>query len=307
MVVRPAGNTPYSALALAELADRAGLSPGVFNVITGAPEEIGKELTGNPLVRKLSFTGSTRVGKLLMAQSASTLKKLALELGGNAPFIVFHDADVDAAVTEALASKFRNSGQACVGTNRFYVHDDVYDQFAEKLVAAVAAIRVGHGLDPETTMGPLIDEQAVEKVEQHVADAVARGAVVMQGGHRHELGGAFFEPTVLGEVPDDSLISCEETFGPLAALFRFTDEEAVLRQANATEYGLAAYVFTRDIGRVWRLAETLEVGMVGVNVGLMANESVPFGGIKESGFGREGSHYGIEDYLEVKYVCMGGI
>jgi succinate-semialdehyde dehydrogenase/glutarate-semialdehyde dehydrogenase len=307
MIVRPASSTPFSALALAELADRAGIPAGVFNVVTGRPEEIGAEFTSNPLVRKLSFTGSTGVGKKLMAQCSSTLKKLALELGGNAPFIVLEDADIDAAVVAAIGSKFRNAGQACVGTNRFYIHESVYDEFAAKLVAQVQTLRVGPGTDPDVSMGPLIDEGAIEKVEEHIADAVANGAIVLHGGKRHSRGGAFFEPTVLGDVSPAAQISSEETFGPVAALFRFSDEAAALTAANDTEYGLAGYLFSRDIGRVWRLAEELEVGMVGINVGLMANEAVPFGGIKESGIGREGSHYGIEDYLEVKYVCMGGL
>jgi succinate-semialdehyde dehydrogenase / glutarate-semialdehyde dehydrogenase len=307
MVVRPATNTPYSALALAELASRAGIPAGVLNVVTGHPQEMGLELTTNPTVRKLSFTGSTGVGRQLMAQCSGTIKKLALELGGNAPFIVFDDADIDAAVEGAIASKFRNAGQACVGANRFYVHDPVYDEFASRLVDKVADLKVGNGTDPGVTLGPLIDVGAVEKVERHIADAVSKGARVLAGGKRHELGGSFFEPTVLGEVGRDAEVSCDETFGPLAPLFRFTNEADLLKAANDTEFGLAAYIYSRDIGRVWRVAEALETGMVGVNVGLMANEAVPFGGIKESGIGREGSHYGIEDYLEVKYICMGGI
>jgi len=307
MIVRPATETPYSALALMELAVRAGIPNGVLNVITGDPEPIGQELTSNPVVRKLSFTGSTRVGQLLMEQCSGTVKKLALELGGNAPFIVFDDADVDAAVEGALGSKFRNSGQACVGANRFYVHDDVYDEFASKLAAKVSEIVVGDGSQPDITMGPLIDTRAVEKVERHIADAVQKGAKVVAGGGRHELGGSFFQPTVLTDVSVDAVVSCEETFGPLASIFRFSDEAEVVERANDTELGLAAYVFSRDIGRIWRMAEAIEAGMVGVNVGLMANEAVPFGGIKESGVGREGSHYGLEDYLEVKYICMGGL
>ncbi len=307
VVVRPASQTPYSALALAELSARAGIPPGVFNVVTGDPEDIGLELTTNPIVRKLSFTGSTGVGRKLMAQCAGTIKKLALELGGNAPFIVFDDADVDAAVEGAVASKFRNVGQACVGANRFYVQDSVYEEFAQKLVAKVATLNIGNGADPSVTVGPLIDGRAVEKVESHIADATAKGARVLVGGRRHTLGGSFFEPTVLADVPGDAKVSWEETFGPVAPLFRFTDEEKLIAAANDTEYGLAAYLYSRDIGRIWRVAEALEVGMVGVNVGLMANESVPFGGIKESGIGREGSRYGIEDYLEIKYIAMGGI
>lgn len=307
MVVRPATETPYSALVLSDLAQRAGIPDGVLNVVTGHAREMGAELTTNPTVRKLSFTGSTGVGRILMEQSASTIKKLALELGGNAPFVVFDDADVDAAVEGAMGSKFRNSGQACVGANRFYVHDAVYDEFAAKLAARVGELRLGDGADPETTMGPLIGVDAVEKVEAHIADAVAKGATVIAGGRRHALGGSFFEPTVLSGVTRDAVVSRDETFGPLAPLYRFADEAEVVAAANDTEYGLAAYVYTRDHARVWRLAEAIETGMVGVNVGLMANEAVPFGGIKESGVGREGSHYGLEDYLEVKYICMGGL
>jgi succinate-semialdehyde dehydrogenase/glutarate-semialdehyde dehydrogenase len=307
MVVRPATETPYSALALSDLAARAGIPAGVLNVVTGHPQQMGLELTTNPVVRKLSFTGSTGVGRILMEQSSSTIKKLALELGGNAPFIVFHDADVDAAVEGAAASKFRNAGQACVGTNRFYIHDSVYEEFAARLVEKAGGLTVGDGADPAVTMGPLINTEAVEKVESHIADAVGKGARVLAGGKRHALGGSFFEPTVLADVSRDALVSCEETFGPLAPLFRFTDEAEVVEAANDTEFGLAAYVYSRDIGRIWRMAEAIETGMVGINLGLMANEAVPFGGIKESGIGREGSHYGLEDYLEVKYICMGGI
>ncbi|MBY8858672.1 NAD-dependent succinate-semialdehyde dehydrogenase [Nocardia sp. CA2R105] len=307
MVVRPATETPYSALALSELAARAGIPDGVLNVITGHPQNMGRELTTNPTVRKLSFTGSTGVGKILMEQSSSTVKKLALELGGNAPFIVFDDADLDAAVEGAIASKFRNTGQACVGANRFYVHEAVYDDFAARLAAKVMEIKVGDGADPDTVMGPLISTDAVEKVEEHIADAVGKGARVAAGGKRHMLGGSFFEPTVLVDVTADALVSRDETFGPLAPLFRFRDEAELIGAANDTEYGLAAYVFSRDIGRIWRMAEAIETGMVGINVGLMANEAVPFGGIKESGVGREGSRYGLEDYLEVKYICMGGL
>ncbi|MCH6470735.1 NAD-dependent succinate-semialdehyde dehydrogenase [Sinomonas sp. 5-5] len=307
MIVRPATETPFSALALAELAARAGIPEGVLNVITGHSKDMGLELTTNPTVRKLSFTGSTEVGRILMGQSASTIKKLALELGGNAPFIVFDDADLDQAVEGALASKFRNSGQACVGTNRFYVHDAVYDEFSARLAERVKSLVVGDGADPAVTMGPLIDTNAVEKVESHIADAVDKGARVIAGGKRHALGRSFFEPTVMVDVSPESRVSHEETFGPLASIFRFTDEEEVLKAANDTELGLAAYVYTRDIGRIWRMGEAIETGMVGFNVGLMANEAVPFGGIKESGIGREGSHYGLEDYLEVKYLCMGGI
>ena len=307
MVVRPATETPYSALALSELAARAGIPAGVLNVVTGHPQEMGLELTTNPAVRKLSFTGSTGVGRILMGQSSSTIKKLALELGGNAPFIVFDDADIGAAVEGAVASKFRNAGQACVGANRFYVHDSVYDEFAARLVEKVGELTVGDGADPAVTMGPLINTEAVEKVESHIADAVGKGARILAGGKRHALGGSFFEPTVLADVSRDALVSCDETFGPLAPLFRFTEEAELLEAANDTEFGLAAYVYSHDIGRIWRMAEAIETGMVGINVGLMANEAVPFGGIKESGIGREGSHYGLEEYLEVKYICMGGI
>jgi len=307
MIVRPASSTPYSALVLAELADRAGIPPGVFNVVTGSPRQIGGEFTSNPIVRKLSFTGSTEVGRKLMAQSASTVKKLALELGGNAPFIVFDDADIDAAVSGALASKFRNSGQACVGTNRFYIHDRVYDEFACKLVAKVSELKVGNGADPSVTVGPVHNIGGVEKVEEHLADALEKGARLLTGGRRHALGGTFFEPTVLGNAKATMKVAHEETFGPLGALFRFSDEKELIETANDTEFGLASYLYSRDIGRIWRVAEALEFGMVGVNVGLMANESVPFGGIKESGFGREGSKYGIEDYLDVKYICLGGM
>lgn len=307
MVVRPASNTPFSALALAELASRAGIPPGVFSVVTGEPEPIGLELTTNPIVRKLSFTGSTGVGRKLMAQCAGTIKKLALELGGNAPFIVFCDADIDAAVEGAMASKFRNVGQACVGANRFYVHDSVYDEFARKFVAKVKELKVGNGVEPGITLGPLIDVRAMEKVEAHIADAVSHGAKVLTGGRRHELGRSFFEPTVLEGADARMKLAREETFGPVAPLFRFTDERELIAAANDTEFGLAAYFYSRDIARIWRVAEALEAGMVGVNVGLMANEAVPFGGIKESGMGREGSHYGLDDYLEVKYICLGGM
>lgn len=307
IVVRPASSTPYSALVLAELAHRAGIPPGVFNVVTGSPRGIGAEFTSNPIVRKLSFTGSTEVGRKLMEQSAGTVKKLALELGGNAPFIVFEDADIDAAVSGAVASKFRNAGQACVGTNRFYIHDSVYDEFAGKLVAKVAELTVGNGAAPGVTCGPMHDMGGVAKMEEHIADALKKGARLLAGGHRHALGGTFFEPTVIGDANATMKVSREETFGPLGALFRFHDENDLVRTANDTEFGLASYLYSRDIARIWRVAEALEFGMVGVNVGLMANESVPFGGVKESGFGREGSKYGIEDYLEVKYICLGGM
>lgn len=307
MVVRPASTTPYSALALAELAQRAGIPRGVFSVVTGDPYAIGGEFTSNPIVRKLSFTGSTNVGRVLMQQCAATVKKLALELGGNAPFIVFEDADIDAAVAGAVASKFRNAGQACVGTNRFYVHDDVYDEFVEKLVAEVAKLKVGNGAEPGITFGPVHDMNGVRKTEEHIADALEKGARLLAGGKRHALGGSFFEPTVIGDANPTMKVAREETFGPLASIFRFKDENELIEAANDTEYGLASYFYSRDIGRIWRVAEALETGMVGVNLGLMANEAVPFGGIKQSGIGREGSHYGLEEYLEVKYICMAGL
>ena len=307
MIVKPAQATPLSALALAELARRAGVPDGVLSVVTGNARTIGMELTSNPLVRKLSFTGSTAVGRQLMAQCAPTVKKLSLELGGNAPFIVFDDADLDAAVTGAIASKYRNSGQTCVCVNRFFVHERVYGAFSEKLTRAVEKLKVGNGAEPDTAQGPLINEAAVEKVESHIADAIARGASVLTGGKRHALGHTFFQPTVLAGVNQDMLIAAEETFGPVAPLFKFTSDGEVVQLANATEFGLAAYFFSRDIGRIWRVAESLEYGMVGINTGLISNEVVPFGGIKQSGFGREGSHYGIEEYVTVKYLCMGGL
>ncbi|CAB3655330.1 MULTISPECIES: NADP-dependent succinate-semialdehyde dehydrogenase [Paraburkholderia] len=304
IVVKPAEATPFSALALAVLAQRAGVPSGVFSVVTGDPKAIGAELTSNPVVRKLSFTGSTPVGRLLMSQCASTVKKVSLELGGNAPFIVFDDADVDAAVQGAIASKYRNSGQTCVCTNRFYVHDTVYDQFAEKLAAAVSRLKVGRGTEPDVAQGPLINEAAVQKVEAHIADALAKGASVVTGGKRHALGHGFFEPTVLRDVTPAMRVAKDETFGPLAPLFRFSSDDEVIRFANDTEFGLASYFYSRDIGRVWRVAEALEYGMVGVNTGLISNEVAPFGGVKQSGMGREGSHYGIDDYVVVKYLCM---
>ncbi len=307
VVLKPATATPYSALALAELGERAGLPPGVFNVITGASGPIGKELTTNPLVRKLTFTGSTEVGKALMEQCASTVKKVSLELGGNAPFLVFDDADLDAAVVGALASKYRNSGQTCVCTNRFLVQDGVYDAFAAKLAEAVGRLKVGDGLRSDTQQGPLIDQAAVAKVEEHLADALAKGARVLVGGKRHALGGTFFQPTVVTEATPAMTVAREETFGPVAPLFRFRTEEQAIRMANDTEFGLAAYFYTRDLTRAWRVSEALEYGMVGLNTGLISTEVAPFGGVKESGIGREGSKYGIEDYLEVKYLCMGGI
>ncbi len=304
IVVKPAEATPFSALAMAVLAERAGVPPGVFSVVTGDPKAIGGEFTSNPIVRKLSFTGSTAVGRLLMAQSAPTVKKLSLELGGNAPFIVFDDADLDAAVEGALASKYRNSGQTCVCANRLYVHERVYDAFAEKLSAAVAKLETGLGTEPGVTQGPLINEAAVRKVESHIADAVAKGAKIETGGKRHALGHSFFEPTVLTGVTPDMLVAKEETFGPLAPLFKFSSDEEVVGYANDTEFGLAAYFYSRDIGRVWRVAEALEYGMVGINTGMISNEVAPFGGVKQSGIGREGSHYGIDDYVVIKYLCM---
>jgi succinate-semialdehyde dehydrogenase/glutarate-semialdehyde dehydrogenase len=307
MVLKPAEATPFSALALVALAEQAGVPPGVFSVVTGSSREIGAELTANPIVRKLTFTGSTEVGRLLMQQCAPTIKKLSLELGGNAPFIVFDDADLDAAVEGALISKYRNGGQTCVCANRLYVQDGVYDAFAAKLVARVRQINVGDGCDPGVTQGPLIDARAVEKIEQHIADALSKGARLLSGGRRHELGGNFFEPTVLADVTHEMRVASEETFGPLAPLFRFGTEAEVLAMANDTEFGLASYFYSRDIGRVWRVAEGLESGMVGINTGLISNEVAPFGGVKQSGLGREGSHYGIDDYLVIKYLCMGGL
>ncbi len=307
MVVKPATATPYSALALAELGERAGIPAGVFSVITGSSSEIGTEMTSNPIVRKLTFTGSTEVGKQLTAQCAGTMKKVSMELGGNAPFIVFDDADLDAAVDGAIASKYRNTGQTCVCTNRLLIQAGVYDQFATKLATAVAAMKVGDGLKGDVQQGPLIDEGSVQKVEEHIADAVAKGATVALGGKRHELGGTFFQPTILCNVTPQMLVAREETFGPVAPLFKFSTEQEAVQMANNTEFGLASYFYTRDIGRVWRVAEALEYGMVGINTGLVSTEVAPFGGVKESGVGREGSKYGIEEFVEVKYLCMGGI
>ncbi len=307
LVVKPAEQTPFSALALAVLAAEAGVPAGVFSVLTGDAPAIGGEMTSNALVRKVSFTGSTEVGRLLMRQCAPSIKKLSLELGGNAPFIVFDDADLDAAVEGAIASKYRNAGQTCVCTNRFYVQDSVYDAFSRKLVEAVGKLRVGNGLEDGVTQGPLIDADAVTKVREHIADAVAQGGRILIGGQPHALGHTFFEPTVLADALPTMKFAREETFGPLAPLFRFSDDADVVRMANDTEYGLAAYFYSRDIGRVWRVAEALEYGMVGINTGLISNEAVPFGGVKQSGLGREGSHYGLDDYLVVKYLCMGGL
>ncbi len=308
VVIKPAEDTPLSALALAVLAERAGIPKGVLNVITTHdPAEVGDELATNPTVRKVSFTGSTEIGKLLMAKAAGTVKKISLELGGNAPFIVFDDADLDAAVAGALASKYRNAGQTCVCANRLLVQDGIYDAFAAKLVEAVKTMKVGPGLSGETQQGPLINEQALEKVERHVADALAKGARLLLGGKRHALGGTFFEPTVLTEVTPAMAVAREETFGPVAPLFRFAVEDEAVALANDTEFGLAAYFYARDIGRIWRVAERLEYGLVGVNEGLIATEVAPFGGIKESGIGREGSKHGVEDFLEIKYLCLGGL
>ena len=307
VVARPATSTPYSALALCELGERAGFPPGVLNILTGPSREMGGEMTSNPIIRKLSFTGSTEVGKILIEQCASTVKKVSMELGGNAPFIVFNDADMDEAISGAMASKYRNTGQTCVCANRFLVQDGVYDEFAEKLAAESDKMRVGNGLQGETEQGPLIDMAAVEKIEEHIQDAVEKGATIVTGGERHELGGSFFQPTVIANVNTQMKVAREETFGPLAPLFRFhTDDEAV-QLANDTEFGLAAYFYSRDIGRIWRVAEQLEYGIVGINAGIISTEVAPFGGMKESGVGREGSHYGLDEFMEVKYLCMGGI
>ncbi|MDK2796839.1 MAG: succinate-semialdehyde dehydrogenase / glutarate-semialdehyde dehydrogenase [Tepidiphilus sp.] len=307
MVLKPASQTPYSALALAVLAERAGVPAGVFNVVTGSATAIGGELTANPIVRKLSFTGSTETGIKLMAQCAPTLKKLSLELGGNAPFIVFDDADLDAAVQGALASKYRNTGQTCVCANRLLVQDGVYERFAAKLAEAVSQLKVGPGLAEGTNQGPLIDENAVRKVEEHIADAVSKGARILTGGKRHPLGGTFFEPTILADVTPQMKVAREETFGPVAPLFRFHTEEEAIRMANDTEFGLAAYFYTESSSRVWRVGGALEYGIVGINTGLISTEVAPFGGMKASGIGREGSKYGIEEYVEIKYLCIGGI
>jgi succinate-semialdehyde dehydrogenase/glutarate-semialdehyde dehydrogenase len=306
-VIRPASQTPFSALALAVLAERAGMPPGVCNVITGPSGEIGAELTSNPLVRKLTFTGSTEVGAKLLAQCAPTIKKTSMELGGNAPFIVFDDADLDAAVAGAMASKYRNTGQTCVCANRILVQEGVYGAFAGRLKAAVEAMKVGNGMEPGVSQGPLINADAVKKVEEHIADALKRGASVVTGGHRHKLGGNFFEPTILANVPKDAMIFREETFGPVAPLFRFKTEEEAIKLANDTEFGLASYFYSRDVGRIFRVAEALEYGIIGINEGVISTEVAPFGGMKSSGLGREGSKYGIEDYLEIKYLALGGI
>jgi len=307
MVVKPASQTPYSALALAVLAERAGVPAGIFSVVTGSSSAIGAQMTANPTVRKLTFTGSTAVGKLLMQQCAGTLKRMSLELGGNAPFIVFDDADLDAAVVGAMQSKYRNAGQTCVCANRLLVQSGVYDVFTEKLTRAVKALKVADGFEPGTEQGPLIDDAAIIKVEEHIADALAKGAKVVTGGHRHTKGEHFFEPTVLTGVTTDMLVAHEETFGPVAPLFQFDTEEEAVAMANDTEFGLASYFYTRDLGRAWRVSEQLEYGMVGINSGIISNEVVPFGGVKESGMGREGSSHGINEYMEIKYLCMAGI
>jgi succinate-semialdehyde dehydrogenase/glutarate-semialdehyde dehydrogenase len=307
MVLKPASQTPLSALALAVLAERAGIPPGVFSVVTGKASAVGGELTANPVVRKLTFTGSTEVGRVLAAQCAPSLKKLSMELGGNAPFIVFDDADLDAAVQGAIASKYRNTGQTCVCTNRLLVQDGIYDAFAAKLAQAVAGLKVGNGLEPGVTQGPLIDTKALAKVEELVADVVARGGKVLAGGKRHALGGTFYEPTILGDVTPQMQVAQEEIFGPVAPLFRFHTDADAVRLANDTEFGLAAYFYSRDVRRVWRVAEQLDYGMVGINSGIISTAVAPFGGVKQSGMGREGSKYGIEDYLHTKYLCMGGL
>lgn len=307
MVCKPATSTPYSALAMADLADRAGVPAGVFSVVTGSSGAIGGEMTSNPIVRKLTFTGSTEVGKILTEQCAATMKKVSMELGGNAPFIVFDDADLDSAVEGAMASKYRNAGQTCVCANRMLVQDGVYDEFAAKLSQSVSGLLVGNGMDTGVSQGPLIDIAAVEKVEAHIADAVSKGARVVVGGNRHDRGGTFFEPTVLADVTTDMAVTREETFGPVAPLFRFKTEDEAIQMANDTEFGLASYFYSRDVGRIWRVSEGLEYGIVGANTGIISTEVAPFGGVKESGLGREGSKYGIEDYLEVKYLCMGDV
>ena len=307
VVVKPATQTPLSAFALCELAEQAGVPPGVLSALTGSSSEIGNEMTSNPVVRHLSFTGSTEVGRLLMKQCSNSIIKVALELGGNAPFIVFDDADVDAAVEGAIMSKYRNAGQTCVCSNRIYVQDGVYDEFAEKLSKQVAEMQVGSGFEEGIVQGPLIDMAAVEKVEEHIADAVDKGAELKLGGKRHTLGGSFFQPTILTNVSSNMKVAREETFGPLAPLFRFSEESDAIQQANDTEFGLAAYFYSRDLARTWRVSEGLEYGMVGINTGIISNEIAPFGGIKQSGIGREGSTHGIEEYLEMKYLCVGGI
>ncbi len=307
VVCKPASETPLTALALAELGERAGIPKGVFNVVTGKASVIGGELTSSPIVKMLTFTGSTEIGKVLLEQCAKTVKKVGMELGGNAPFIVFDDADLDKAVQGAMASKYRNAGQTCVCANRIYVQDGVYDKFAEKLAAEVKKLKVGPGTETGVTIGPLINKAAVDKVEEHIADATSKGAKVMLGGKRHELGGSFFEPTILTGVTTAMAVAREETFGPVAPLFRFKTEEEVIKLANDTEFGLAAYFYSRDVGRVWRVGEALEYGIVGINEGIISSEVAPFGGFKESGLGREGSHHGVEEFVEIKYMLMGGV
>lgn len=306
IVIKPDSKTPFSALALAALAEKAGIPPGVFNVITGDAAEIGEEFTSNTLVRKISFTGSTAVGRLLMQQCAPTIKKLSLELGGNAPFIVFDDADLDAAIQGAIASKFRNSGQTCVCANRFYIQDTIYDEFAKRFVIAVQKLKVGNGLESGIQIGPMINQAALEKVKAHIDDSIDQGAQILCGGNHHALGGLFFEPTVIANVNASMRFAKEETFGPVAPLFRFSSEEEVIRLANATEYGLASYFYSKNIDRIWRVSEALEYGMVGINAGIISTEVAPFGGYKQSGIGREGSKYGVEPYLEIKYLCIEG-
>ncbi len=307
IVIKPASATPLSALALCELADRVGIPPGVINVITGCSRAIGGELTSNPIVQKMSFTGSTKIGKLLMKQCADTVKKVSLELGGNAPFIVFDDANIDEAVSGAVLSKYRNTGQTCVCANRFLVQANVYDEFSDKLGNAVSRMKIGDGFGPGIELGPLIDAAAVQKVEEHIIDAVGKGAKVIVGGSRHELGGTFFEPTVLTDVRVNMAVANEETFGPVAPLFKFESDEEAIQMANDTEFGLASYLYSRDIGRIWQVSESLEYGIVGINTGIISTEVAPFGGMKESGIGREGSKYGLDEYLEIKYLCMAGI
>lgn len=307
IVIKPASQTPFSALAWGILCEKAGIPAGVVNILTGSASEIGGELTANPKVRKISFTGSTEIGKLLMAQAAGTMKRISMELGGNAPFIVFDDADLDRAVAGAMLAKFRNAGQTCVCTNRFYVQAGIHDAFAEKFAEAVAAMKVGNGLESGVTVGPLIDDKAIEKVEEHLADATAKGGSILTGGKRHALGGSFFEPTVVKGVTQSAKVATEETFGPIAPIFKFETEDEVVGWANATEYGLASYFYTRDLARAFRVSEALKYGMVGINEGLITTEVAPFGGVKESGMGKEGSKYGLDDYLDVKYVCIGGI
>ena len=307
VVIKPASQTPFSALALAVLAEQAGFPPGVFNIVTGSASEIGKELTENPIVKKISFTGSTEVGKILLKQSSSTVKKVSMELGGHAPFIVFDDANVDEAVVGVMQSKFRNSGQTCICANRIFVHEKIYDEFLDKFVKEVEKIKVGNGLDKNTNSGPLIDQYSLEKVKEHVNNAVNTGAKIAIGGDIHELGGYYFQPTVLSNVTTKAKITYEETFGPVAPLYKFSSDEEVIKKANDTPFGLASYFYSRDIGRIWRVAEALEYGMVGVNTGMTTKAEIPFGGVKESGLGREGSRYGLDDYLEIKYISMAGI